>query len=112
MDNQHRSVYVEQSEDFYLMDDIEKTIEHLKKHLTTATKNGDRGQETAAYANLGKAYHSLGDHRKAIEYHEKHLKIAIQIGDRNKKEEPIKISVMLTGPWVTIGKPLSIIKTI
>ncbi|XP_044171451.1 tetratricopeptide repeat protein 28-like [Acropora millepora] len=31
------------------MDDIKKTIEYLKKH---ATQNGDRGQETAAYANL------------------------------------------------------------
>ncbi|XP_067047454.1 tetratricopeptide repeat protein 28-like [Acropora muricata] len=64
------------------MDDIKKTIEYLKKHLTTAAQNGDRGQETAAYASLGNAYRSLGDYRKAIEYHEKHLKIAKEIGHR------------------------------
>ena len=65
------------------MDDIKKTIEYLKKHLTTATRNGDRGQETAAYGNLGNACQSLGDYRKAIESQEKHLKIAIEIGDRD-----------------------------
>ena len=64
------------------MDDIKKTIEYLKKHLKTATQNGDRSQETAAYRNLGNAYQSLGDYRKAIEYYEKRLKIAIETGDR------------------------------
>ena len=64
------------------MDDIKKTIEYLKKHMTTATQNGDRGQETAAYGNLGNACQSLGEYRKAIEYHKKHLKIAKEIGDR------------------------------
>ena len=54
------------------MDDIKKTIEYLKKHLTTPTQNGDRGQETAAYGNLGNACQSLGEYRKAIESHEKH----------------------------------------
>ena len=37
MDNQHRSVNTEQCRDFFLMDDIKKTIEYLTKHLTTAT---------------------------------------------------------------------------
>jgi len=50
--------------------------------MTTATQNGDRGQETAAYGNLGNACQSLGEYRKAIEYHKKHLKIAKEIGDR------------------------------
>ena len=61
----------------------EQGREYLKKHLTTATRNGDRGQETAAYGNLGNACQSLGDYRKAIESQEKHLKIAIEIGDRD-----------------------------
>ena len=67
------------------MDEIKKTIEYLKKYLTTATQNGDRGQETAAYGSLGNAYKSLGDYRKAIKYYKKHLKIAIETGDRDGK---------------------------
>ena len=53
----------------------------------TATQNGDRGQETAAYGSLGNTYQLLGDYRKAIEYHKKHLKIAIEIGDRDGERE-------------------------
>ena len=71
------------------MDDIKRTIEYLKKHLTIATQNGDRGQEIAAYGNLGNAYHSLGDYRKAIEYYQKCLKIAIAIGNRGGKRKSI-----------------------
>ena len=62
--------------------------------------------------DLGNAYQSLGDYRKAIEYHEKHLKIAIEMVIGKEKEEPMEISVMLTGHWVTIEKPLSIMKNI
>ena len=71
---------------------------------------GDRAGEGAAYGNLGNAYQSLGDYRKGIEYHEKLLKILIEIGDRPEKEQHMEISVMLTGHWVTIEKPLSIMK--
>ena len=85
IDNRDRSgrVYVKQSRDFPLMGDIKRTIEYLKKHLTTAIENGDRSQEGGAYGSLGNAYQLLGNYRKAIEYHEKYLKIAIEIGDRN-----------------------------
>ena len=67
------------------MGDIKKAIEYLKKHLTIAIENDDRGREGATYGNLGNAYQSLGDYRKAIECHEKHLKIALEIGDRSGK---------------------------
>ena len=78
--------------------------------MKIAIEIGDRAGEGAAYGHLGNAYRSLGDHRKAIEYHEKDLKISIEIGDRPEEEQHMEISVMLTGHWVTIEKPLSIMK--
>ena len=80
--------------------------------MTTATQNGDLGQETAAYESLGNTYQLLGDYRKAIEYHKKHLKIAIETGDRDGEGEAYGISVMLTSHCVTIEKLLSITKNI
>ena len=78
--------------------------------MKIAIEIGDRAGEGGAYGDLGNAYTSVGDFWKAIEYHEKHLKIALEIGDRAEKEEPMEISVMLTGHWVTSEKPLSIMK--
>ena len=93
--------------------DYRKAIEYYEKHLKIAIEIGDRGGEGRAYGSLGNAYQSLGDYRKAIEYdYEKHLKIAIEIGDRDGEGEPMEVSVMLTSHWVTIEKPLSIMKNI
>ena len=38
------------------MSDIKKAIEYFKKHLTTATENGDGDREQRAYGTLGNAY--------------------------------------------------------
>ena len=81
--------------------------------MKIAIETGDRAGEGRAYGNLGNAYQSLGDYRKGIEDHEKLLKIAIEIGDRaGRRSEHMEISVMLTTHWVTIEKPLSIMKNI
>ena len=91
--------------------DYRKAIEYHEKHLKIALEIGDQGGESGAYGNLGNAYCSLGDFRKAIEYHEKRLKIALEIGDQGGEGmEPMEISVMPTAHWVTIEKPLSIMK--
>ena len=92
--------------------DYRKAIEYHEKDLKIATEIGDRGGEGGAYGSLGNAYQSLGDYRKAIEYHEKHLKIATEMVIGAEKEEPMEVSVMLTSHWVTIKKPLSIMKNI
>ena len=65
--------------------------------MQIALEIGDQGGQGGAYGNLGNAYQSLGGHRKGIQYHKKGFKIAIKIGDRSEKEEPMKISVQLTG---------------
>ena len=80
--------------------------------MKIAKEIGDRAGEGRAYGNLGNAYQSLGDYQKAIEYHEKHLKIAKEMVIGPEKEEPMEISVMLISHWVTIKKPLSIMKNI
>ena len=80
--------------------------------MKIAKEIGDPAGEGRAYGNIGNAYQSLGDYRKAIDYHKKRLKIAKEIGDRPEREEPMEISVMLTSHWVTIEKPLSIMKNV
>ena len=72
---------------------------------------GDREGEGAAYGNLGNALYSLSDHRKAIEYHEKALKFAIEIGNCAVEGGAYGNLAMLTIHWVTIEKPLSIMKS-
>ena len=54
----------------------------------------------------------MSDIKKAVEYLNKHLMTAIENGDRNEKEEPMEVSVMRPSYWVTIEKPLSIMKNI
>ena len=53
-----------------------------------------------------------GTYQKAIEYHEKRLKIAKNSVIGPEKDEPMKISVLLTSHCVTIKKRLSIMKNI
>ena len=89
-----------------------KAIDYLEKHLKIAITIGDQGGEGGTYGNLGNAYDSLGDYGKAIEYHKKHLKIAKKSVIGAEKEEPMEIPEMLTSHWVTIEKPLSIMKNI
>ena len=69
-------------------------------------------EEGRVYGNLGNDYQSLGDYGKAVEHHKKCLKIKREVGNRTKKEEPMEISVMFTSHWVTIERPLSIMKNI
>ena len=93
--------------------DYQKAIEYHEKHLKIAIEIGDRGGEGGAYGNLGNAYHSLSDYLKAIEYHEKHLKIAIEIGDRDGEGRAYgNLGNAYRVHWVTIKKPLSIMKNI
>ena len=90
----------------------QKAIKYHEKHLKIAKEISTLAKEGAAYGDLGDAYQSQSNYTKAIEYHEKHLKAAKKFGDRAKKDKPIEISVSLTSHWVTIKKPLSIMKTI
>ena len=93
--------------------DYRKAIEYHEKRLKIAKEIGDRAGEGRAYGNLGNAYDSLGDYQKAIEYHEKHLKIAKEIGDRAGEGGAYgNIGNSCTSHWVTIKKPLSIMKNI
>ena len=94
---------------YQCLSDYQKAIEGHEKQLEIALEIGDRDGESRAYGNLGKTCMLVGDYRKAIKYHEKYLKIAIEIGYR-EKEEPMEISVFLTGHLVTIEKPLTILK--
>ena len=80
--------------------------------MKIAKEIGDRAGEGRAYGNLGNAYHSLGDYQKAIEYHEKHLKIAKEIGDRAGEGRAYGNLGNAYSHWVTIKKPLSIMKNI
>ena len=94
---------------------IKKPLSIMKKDLKIAKEIGDRaGEGRSLWKSRCNAYQSLGDYQKAIEYHEKHLKIAKEIGDRAGEGlgEPMEISVMLISHWVTIKKPLSIMKKI
>ena len=47
---------------------------------------------------------------QAIEYHEKRLKLQCKSVMGPEKEDPMEISVMVSGLWVTSEKALSIMK--
>ena len=89
----------------------QKAIEYHEKDLKFAKELDDRAGEGRAYGNLGNAYHSLGNYHKAIEYHEKRLNLQKKSVIKPEKDEPMEISVMLTTHWVTIKKPLSMMKS-
>ena len=78
--------------------------------MKIATEIDDRAEEGRAHGNLGHAYRSQGDFRKAIEYHEKRLKLQCKSVMGPEKEDPMEISVMVSGLWVTSEKALSIMK--
>ena len=91
---------------------FQRAIKNHKKRLKIAKKIGDRAGEGRAYGYLGNANQSLGDYQKAVEYHEKHLKIAKEIGDRGGEGGAYGNLGIAYRHWLTIKKPLSIMKNV
>ena len=73
---------------------------------------GDRAGERAASGNLANAYCSLGVYQKALEYHGQKLKLQKKSVIGPEKDEPMEVSLMLKARWVTVTKPLSIMKKV
>ena len=63
MNGQDRSarVYICHTKKFQSLEDYQKAIEYLEKHLKTAIENGDLSKAGRAYGNLGNAFQSLSD---------------------------------------------------
>ena len=80
--------------------------------MKIAIEIADWGEKRKAYANLGNSFHAMGNYKKAIDYLEKSLKIALESVIGVGKEQPTQTLLMPTTHWVTIEKPLSIMKSI
>ena len=92
--------------------DCQKTIQYHEKHFKIAKEIGDRVGEGNAHGNLSNAYWSLGDYLKALIIMKNILKLLKKSVIGPEKEEPMETSVFLMGDWVTIKRPLSIMKNI
>ena len=91
--------------------DYQKSIKFHEKFLKILKEIGDLAGERAAYGNLANTYCSLGVYQKSIEYHgKKKLKLQKKSLIGPEKQHAMEISVMLTAPWVTVTKTLSIMK--
>jgi CHAT domain-containing protein/Tfp pilus assembly protein PilF len=64
------------------LQNYEKAIEYLQKHLFVARKIKNIQEESEALGNLGLAYDNIGRYTEAIDYHLQSLDIAIRTNNR------------------------------